>query len=208
MQRLADKVAEGKISVAEYEVKKAALFGDEVPSSRVPPSQTPPLSQTSKAPQRTLVVAAAVAVAIIGIAVAIFVAIDSGTFQVDGDASMATGLDLLHEGCVAGSSADCDMLYLSSPIDSDYEDESLVCGGRTMRRDPQQTTCMAEEDSFDELDDVRIQCQGGFYPACDLMYYVSPVGSEDETLGATCAGLMDPESTEGCVSTFGFGTRD
>jgi hypothetical protein len=205
MQRLADLVGEGKITVAEYEVRKAALFGDEVPSSRVPPSDVQALSQTSVAPQRALVAAAAVAVAIVGIAVAIFVAVDGGTSDVS---STETGLELLYEGCVAGSSSDCDMLYYSSPLDSEYESESLVCGGRTASRNPQQATCMVEEDALDELDDVRTQCRGGFYAACDLMYYISPIGSEDETFGATCAGLMDPEDTATCVSTYGFGSRD
>lgn len=117
-------------------------------------------------------------------------------------------MDMLYDGCSDGSNADCDMLWLVSPINSEYEDLSIVCGGRTVPIEQGSATCITTLETFSEVVDLRTQCQGGFFAACDALFYISEVGSTDEDVAVTCGGLNDPDSLTSCWVLYGFGTRD
>ena len=118
------------------------------------------------------------------------------------------GMDMLYDGCSEGSNADCDMLWLISPIGSEYEDVSIVCGGRSEALDQTSTSCIATRGTFSEVDDLRAQCEGGFNAACDALYYISEIGSDDETLAMTCGGRAEADAVTSCWRVYGFGTRD
>ncbi len=47
------------------------------------------------------------------------------------------------------------------------------------------------------------ECEGGDNAACDELYAVTPVGSEEERIGATCGGRSDAAVNGGCVATLG-----
>lgn len=47
------------------------------------------------------------------------------------------------------------------------------------------------------------ECEGGDNAACDELYFRTPVGSEEERIGATCGGRSDEELNGSCVSTLG-----
>ena len=89
-------------------------------------------------------------------------------------------LDMLYDGCGAGSLADCDMLFLGSEIGSEYEDYSLTCGSTTEPIDANITTCMLDQQDLSELSDLIAHCESGFYLACDVVYSTTLVGSADE----------------------------
>jgi len=45
-------------------------------------------------------------------------------------------------------------------------------------------------DGGDDLDAYRTDCGAGDMEACDLLYYMSDLGSEDEAFGSTCGGTV------------------
>jgi hypothetical protein len=115
-------------------------------------------------------------------------------------------LDALYDGCVAGSLADCDMLFLGSDFGSEYENMAVTCGGLTEKIDVT-ATCMIALQDFSEADDLAAQCEGGFYIACDAYFTVTVVGSEEEALAASCGGIREPNVTTLCWIAYGFGSR-
>jgi hypothetical protein len=115
-------------------------------------------------------------------------------------------LDSLHDGCAAGSLADCDMLYLASDFGSPYEVMAVTCGGLVDPIDPTDT-CMTALDDFSEAEQLAEQCTEGFYLACDAYFTTTLVGSAEEDLAASCGGLREPTATSPCWLTFGFGSR-
>lgn len=66
---------------------------------------------------------------------------EDGTLQPGPDATTETdqpmaygedeSLDAMYDACAAGDSAQCDQLFLRSPLGSDYESFGRTCGGRT-----------------------------------------------------------------------------
>jgi hypothetical protein len=117
-------------------------------------------------------------------------------------------LDMLHDGCEGGSWADCDMMWLISPLGSEYEAAAEVCGGHTEFVDFDESTCMYHYDDFSELDTLESQCGDGFFPACDVLSIGAIVGSTQEEFGLTCGGRRDPNLTTLCWLAFGLGTRN
>lgn len=114
-------------------------------------------------------------------------------------------LDLLLEGCVGGSFADCDMVFIGSPPGSEYEEVGNTCGGRNDPLDGE--GCMFHQDDFSELAAIEDQCEAGLFVACDLLFIISPIGSAANEVGNTCGGQRQPSETLGCVDQFGLGSR-
>ena len=117
-------------------------------------------------------------------------------------------LDSLQDGCATRNMADCDMLYLASPVSSDYERVSLECGGINEAMDVMAPEgCMIRYDDFSEWENVMQQCRDGFYPACDLTFRYSEIGSDEETLGATCGNRRAADEVVPCTLAYGIGSR-
>lgn len=115
-------------------------------------------------------------------------------------------LDELHDGCAAGSLADCDMLLLVADSGSEYGNLAVTCGGLVEEIDST-STCMDALQNFSEKDDLARQCEGGFFIACDAYRLLAVVGSEEQALAATCGGIRDPSDTTPCWISYGFGFR-
>ncbi len=134
-----------------------------------------------------------------------------GDGAVDPDAPMDYGshpvLDMLYDGCQAGSLADCDMLWFESPVASEYEDLAETCAGRNSPLDFDFDLCQLHHGDLSEMNSVQSQCQGGFFSACDLLYIMSDIGSSQEQVGATCGGRRSASATLPCSVEFGYGSR-
>jgi hypothetical protein len=115
-------------------------------------------------------------------------------------------LDELYDGCVAGSLADCDMLFLVSDFGSEYENMAVTCGGLVEEIDLT-LTCMGAVQDFSESDDLAMQCESGFFIACDAYFNITVVGSEEEALAASCGGIRDTNVITPCWLSYGFGSR-
>lgn len=116
-------------------------------------------------------------------------------------------MDMLHDGCGAGSNADCDMLYAASPGGSSYEDYALTCGGRTERLDPVATSCIYELRGLSEIDSLVSQCENGFFVACDLLFSVTAIGSPEEEIAINCGERGEPPIRGACTLAYGYGSR-
>ncbi len=96
--------------------------------------------------------------------------------------------------CSAGNLFACDVLYTTSDFGSELENLALSCGGDAMLGTG--GGCFDESSflvagSSPEMDLVSQLCIEGNGQACYGVYINSAVGSEYETLGATCAFLQD-----------------
>lgn len=134
-----------------------------------------------------------------------------GDGAADPDAPMDYGshavLDMLHDGCRAGSLADCDMLWFESPVGSEYEELAETCAGRNAPLDFNVDLCQFHHGDLSEMNAVQSQCQEGFFTACDLLYIMSDIGSSQEQVGATCGGRRSASQTLPCSVEFGYGSR-
>ena len=61
----------------------------------------------------------------------------------------------------------------------------------------------AEDTSLEDFADLVGACEGGDNAACDDLYDATPIGSEAETVGATCGGRSDERLSGSCDSTLG-----
>ncbi len=95
----------------------------------------------------------------------------------------------LEEDCVAGNDRACDLLFLTSPADSDYEDVGGDCGGRGATglfcAEETQFPGGADDDN-PGLEVLADDCVAGDMVACDLLYEIAPLDSDLEALGAQC----------------------
>lgn len=117
-------------------------------------------------------------------------------------------LDALWDACEAEDWQACDDLYMESAIGSEYETYGHTCGNRTEGS----STCVGElgdgtgtitegANTFGDdptLDALWTACEGGDGQSCDDLYWSSPLGSEYESFGHTCAGRV-PEGAATCV---------
>ncbi|MDX1690307.1 MAG: hypothetical protein R3290_04710 [Acidimicrobiia bacterium] len=108
-------------------------------------------------------------------------------------------LDPLHADCAATGAEACDLLYLVSPLSSEYERFGATCGDRNA---PNEGLCLELHGDGPHLDAWRTACAEGDAGACDLLYQLSPVDSEDERFGTTCGGRDEP-SPLSCWARFG-----
>jgi hypothetical protein len=106
----------------------------------------------------------------------------------------------LADACEEGDDAACDQLYEESPIGSPEEELGSTCGGR---QEPQFGSCVDDPDEVAMLEQLVDDCTAGDNAACDELYIESPIGSEEEVLGSTCAGRSDEELFGDCASQLG-----
>jgi hypothetical protein len=60
-----------------------------------------------------------------------------------------------------------------------------------------------EDTSLEDFADLVGQCEGGDLAACDELYFATPVGSEAETVGATCGGESEARLNGTCEEELG-----
>ena len=116
-------------------------------------------------------------------------------------------LDALWEACSAASGAECDTLYLESPVGSEYEVYGYTCGGRVEGGSSCEDESEGSGDLGSDLDDVPDPgspspgddplldslweaCNAEDGVACDNLYFDSPLGSVYEVYGYTCGGRV------------------
>lgn len=122
------------------------------------------------------------------------------------DAGFTEAVESLTAGCRVGSWSDCDMLMLAAEPGSTEAEVATTCGESQEAIDFNFTTCMIENGSEAEYQQVIDQCQSGFNLACDLVFVLA-VDSADQTLGATCGGRGEANSVLPCWLRLGAGTR-
>lgn len=101
----------------------------------------------------------------------------------------------LMRDCAADNDMACDILYQISAFDSPEEDMAVTCAGRsetTVFFCTQGIEQVSGEFAFDPaspaLPGIVEACEQGDFTACDFLYFRSPIGSEFEEIGNTCAG--------------------
>lgn len=117
-------------------------------------------------------------------------------------------LDRLWDGCAAGDLEDCDELYWTSAIDSDYETFGSTCGNS---QEPTAGGCADPSDfgGIDtygddaDLDLLWDDCAAGDGTACDNLYWTSPLDSGYEAFGASCGDRFDQTTAGSCEEGIG-----
>lgn len=118
-------------------------------------------------------------------------------------------LDDLHDECVDGDDRACDLLFWLAPEIGEYADTANDCGGRGLGDrvscSPEGTvdaSGVAPEDSVG-AQQLRRDCGGGDLMACDLLYWISPFGSDNEEFGFTCGGRLPMGGAPTCRTALG-----
>jgi hypothetical protein len=106
--------------------------------------------------------------------------------------------------CNDADFSSCDLLWVMSTPDSAYRTVAATCGGVSTPGETETEWCMTLQDSFVDFD-LHDACDAGNFKACDLLFLLSPEGSEDEEFGATCGGRNEA-SNEQCLDRYGFGS--
>ncbi len=106
----------------------------------------------------------------------------------------------LSDACVSSDPEACDLLYLYDGSGA-RSGISMTCGNRLPRADP--PACVDKLGSVD-LDLWRSDCERGDNGACDLLFFYSPIGSEDEAFALACGGRGD-DSFLPCGVRLGLG---
>ncbi len=118
-------------------------------------------------------------------------------------------LDLLHDECGAGGERVCDLLYFVSSVGSGYEAFAADCGGRV----PTSAEFCSDAVLFDEFGQpvtghpgtiaLEADCLSGDATACDLLFWIMPVGSDLEALGYSCGGILPLGGVPDCRTSLG-----
>lgn len=79
----------------------------------------------------------------------------------------------------------------------------IVWGVWAFRDSPQspQNDDTAEPFTFGDdsyMDGLWLDCQAGAWWACDELFFVAPIGSDYELVGATCGGVTDGTTAGAC----------
>ncbi|MDT0278395.1 hypothetical protein [Blastococcus goldschmidtiae] len=128
-----------------------APYGQERPGATVPPWGQGSTSTAGKGSKAAVVVAIVGALAIVGLAVALFVGLgsdDGGESGIPAATSEPEGLgddpelDDYAEECHGGDMEACDDLYRESPEYSAYELYGGTCAGRQSNSDAQEVYCV------------------------------------------------------------------
>ena len=133
--------------------------------------------------------------------------LDSAGSGFSSDPLVASVVVSLEAGCSRGSMADCDMLWFMSDVDSPEEMIAETCGGRNDPIDFDLTSCVVVYDNDADFEQLVQECGDGFNVACDILYFLTDIGSEEEALAASCGGLREPVYNLPCIATFGLGSR-
>lgn len=135
-------------------------------------------------------------------------------------------LNDLANQCFDGDMASCDQLFADTPSDSDLEAYSQTCGGRIdeqsgapgcqARFDPGEpqapgnlsddpTLADSSATEISNFEDQAQECFGGDLAACDALFFDTPVGSDFETYGSTCGGIVEIGVRGSCEDLVGSG---
>ena len=131
---------------------------------------------------------------------------EDGIFGIGG----SDQIDSLVTDCQAGSDQACDILYQVTTDGSAEEAVAIDCGGRGEAIETLFCTAGVRGAIgslyFDEeskaLPGIADDCESGDMTACDFLFFRSPVGSEYEAMGNTCAGLIEVALPD-CRTQFG-----
>ncbi|NBU96358.1 MAG: hypothetical protein EBS20_10815 [Actinobacteria bacterium] len=102
-------------------------------------------------------------------------------------------IDELASDCANDDLVACDLLYAMSPDDPDLVELAATCGGTADGETP--GMCAS---STIALEEFRAGCAAGDMASCDLLYFASGIGTDDEEFGATCGGLTDGSTAGTC----------
>lgn len=101
----------------------------------------------------------------------------------------------LAELCRSDDARACDVLFLISAIDSEYEELGSTCNGNGPPESGWCTEGIAtglDGLTFDEsspgLNTIAAACSDGDMMACDFLYFASPSGGQWEDFGDGCGG--------------------
>ena len=92
-------------------------------------------------------------------------------------------LDEQYRLCADGDMQACDDLYFNAPFDSEEEAFAKRCGNTA------ETEFGGNCANLNT--DYRSDCAAGDMEACDFLFFLSDVGSDDEEFGRTCGGAAD-----------------
>jgi len=116
-----------------------------------------------------------------------------GTNRTLTDEQRQTQFEGLAELCRTNDTRACDVLFLISPIDSDFETLGSTCNGAGI---PESGWCTDGIETgldglvFDEaspaLNAMATSCSDGDMMACDFLYFFSPGGGQWEAFGDGC----------------------
>jgi hypothetical protein len=111
-------------------------------------------------------------------------------------------LDQLWDRCEGADLAACEMLYLMSAVDSEYEAYAQTCGGNA---DDGAGQCFTRSAGPSALGEFRRACEAGDGVGCDMVGLYGEVPGRDEDVAATCGGRVDAALTEDfwCVGLIG-----
>ena len=124
-----------------------------------------------------------------------------------------TGLELADAECILGELNDFEAFEAFGIEDADMSDEELMSAMSDLF-DAFATCDISMEtlaelggmddsavdepaDGGDDLDAYRTDCGAGDMEACDLLYYMSDLGSDDEAFASTCGGTEPDGSSAG-----------
>ncbi len=120
-------------------------------------------------------------------------------------------LNELTESCSAGDDVACDLLFLQSPIGSEYEEYGDTCAGRQEAGSgqwcglgsagssggPQPPDGLGTDPALDAL---AQSCYAGDMEACDELYGSAESDSAYQEYGDTCAGRQPPDTGSFCTA--------
>ncbi len=118
-------------------------------------------------------------------------------------------LDALFDECGDGDDRTCDLLYAWSNLGTEYLDLADRCGGRGYYEGAALCTPGIELDETGFADPTTpaftgllADCESGDPTACDLLYILAPLGSEEERVGFTCGGRVPMGALPDCRARF------
>ncbi|MBF28593.1 MAG: hypothetical protein CL447_01955 [Acidimicrobiaceae bacterium] len=101
-------------------------------------------------------------------------------------------LDEQYSLCEEGDMQACDDLYFNAPFGSEEEAFAKTCGNTSETEFGGNCANMNT--------DYRSDCEAGDMEACDQLFFLSDVGSDDEDFGRTCGGTADGTTAGLCSS--------
>lgn len=115
--------------------------------------------------------------------------------------------DELFAACEDGDGPACDLLYLTTPEGSEYHDLGLTCAGRGTGDEYCTPGVRIDADGeFDEsspaVAPLRDDCGSGDMVACDLLYQLTPIGSDLERFSGTCGERLPTPAIPHCRARF------
>jgi hypothetical protein len=117
--------------------------------------------------------------------------------------------DAMQDDCLGGELRACDLLFLVSSTNSDYEAVGMTCGDTAaISRELCGVAVVLDRSGYAPDDSPELQvladdCGGGDLTSCDLLYRIAPIGHELENLGFTCGGRVAVGAVPDCRTRLG-----